>query len=224
MFKPTYLYIKTHNITGLKYFGKTTRTDPYSYKGSGSHWVRHINKHGYNVTTEILGYYTNKEECIAAALEFSLSNNIVESVEWANLRTESLDGGDTSKTENYLKSLPTRKQKAKLNKWWNNGSIQKFRPDPPDETYVRGRLEFNNIGAKIGTDLQRGKFWVTNGANELMISPKSAIPYGYRLGRIDSPKKNKPNLAAAGTKWWNNGEKSVMRKDCPGPEWSQGRL
>jgi hypothetical protein len=23
-FKPTYLYIKTHNITGLKYFGKTT--------------------------------------------------------------------------------------------------------------------------------------------------------------------------------------------------------
>ena len=23
-FKPTYLYVKTHNVTGLKYFGKTT--------------------------------------------------------------------------------------------------------------------------------------------------------------------------------------------------------
>ena len=45
MFKPTYLYIKQHSITGLKYFGKTT-VDPYKYKGSGMHWLRHINKHG----------------------------------------------------------------------------------------------------------------------------------------------------------------------------------
>lgn len=29
-FLPTYLYIKTHNQTGLKYFGKTTK-DPFKY-------------------------------------------------------------------------------------------------------------------------------------------------------------------------------------------------
>lgn len=34
-FKPTYLYIKIHNDTGLKYFGKTCSKTPKQYKGSG---------------------------------------------------------------------------------------------------------------------------------------------------------------------------------------------
>ena len=29
---PTYLYIKEHSITGLKYFGKTTAKNPLKYK------------------------------------------------------------------------------------------------------------------------------------------------------------------------------------------------
>jgi hypothetical protein len=44
MFKPTFLYIKTHSVTGLKYFGKTTK-DPFRYKGSGVYWVRHLKVH-----------------------------------------------------------------------------------------------------------------------------------------------------------------------------------
>lgn len=35
-FVPPWLYIKQHNQTGLKYFGKTIRKDPKKYKGSGS--------------------------------------------------------------------------------------------------------------------------------------------------------------------------------------------
>lgn len=93
MFKPTYLYIKTHNITGLKYFGKTTAKDPYKYKGSGTRWRRHLNKHGNDVSTEIIGYYTIKEECLDAAINFSKENDIVESDDWANLKEERLDGG-----------------------------------------------------------------------------------------------------------------------------------
>ena len=38
--KPTYLYVKQHNKTGLKYFGKTTKKDPLKYKGSGLYWKR----------------------------------------------------------------------------------------------------------------------------------------------------------------------------------------
>jgi hypothetical protein len=94
MFKPTYLYIKTHNDTGLKYFGKTITKDPSKYKGSGTRWLNHINYHGNNVTTEILGYYTDKDECVATALDFSAKNNIVESADWANLEPEDgLQGG-----------------------------------------------------------------------------------------------------------------------------------
>jgi hypothetical protein len=95
-FIPTYLYIKTHNKTGLKYFGKTSN-DPYYYYGSGKHWIAHLKKHGYDISTEIIGYYTDAEKCSAAAREFSLTNNIVESSDWANLIIENgLDGGATT--------------------------------------------------------------------------------------------------------------------------------
>lgn len=100
-FKPTTLYIKTHNVTGLKYFGKTTG-NPYEYRGSGIYWTAHLHKHGNNVTTEILGYYTDKYECIQAAKLFSIENNIVKAVNednkkiWANQIIENgTDGGAT---------------------------------------------------------------------------------------------------------------------------------
>lgn len=93
MFKPTYLYIKTHNITGLKYFGKTTR-NPMTYPGSGKYWRRHIAVHGNNARTDIVGYYTDRDECVADAVSFSILHNIVESDAWANLKDENgLDGG-----------------------------------------------------------------------------------------------------------------------------------
>ena len=65
-FYPTYLYIKTHNKTGLRYFGKTTN-NPFQYKGSGKHWLAHIKKHGNDISTEILGYYTDVNECTKTA-------------------------------------------------------------------------------------------------------------------------------------------------------------
>jgi len=93
MFKPTYLYIKTHNKTGLKYFGKTIK-NPFKYRGSGLHWTRHLKAHGNDVTTEIVGLFTDEKECITAALEFSEAHNITLSEEWANLKPENgLDGG-----------------------------------------------------------------------------------------------------------------------------------
>jgi hypothetical protein len=94
-FYPTHLYIKTHNKTGLKYFGKTTK-DPYRYRGSGKRWLAHLKKHDTDISTDVLGYYINKQECLDAAMAFSKENNIVESVEWANMIDENgVDGGAT---------------------------------------------------------------------------------------------------------------------------------
>lgn len=93
-FKPTYLYVKTHNVTGLKYFGKTISDKPFLYKGSGVVWRRHIAKHGNDVSTEIIGFFNNEDECKKVAIEFSINNNIIESKEWANLMYENgIDGG-----------------------------------------------------------------------------------------------------------------------------------
>jgi hypothetical protein len=93
--KPTYLYIKQHSITGLKYFGKTTYDNPYKYTGSGLYWKKHIKKHGKQFITTLwvsdLYYDTS---IVEHALHFSYENNIAKSDNWANLIPENgIDGG-----------------------------------------------------------------------------------------------------------------------------------
>lgn len=95
-----YLYIKTHNKTGLKYLGKTIE-DPFVYKGSGKRWKNHIKKHGYDVTTEIVGTFSCLKELKSFALQLSKDLDIVNSREWANLILESGEGGDTSTYIDY---------------------------------------------------------------------------------------------------------------------------
>ena len=216
-----YLYKKTHNKTGLQYLGKTEK-DPFTYCGSGTRWLTHLEKHGTDLHTEIIKECATKEEMTHWGSYYSELWNIVESDEWANLRPETGDGGDTSKTENYLKWIPRMIEENKLRRWWNNGAEQVFVETPPNDSFTPGRLSFDNVGAKIGTDKQRGKVWVNNGTDEMMIH--GTVPEGYSKGRLQSVKKGKPNLHTIGTKWWNNGTKSTMARECPGPEWIRGRL
>ena len=87
-----YLYLKTHNKTGLKYLGKTV-TNPFTYKGSGLHWTRHLEKHGNDVTTEILKECDTNDEIKCWGEYYSNLWNVVESSDFANLKPESGDGG-----------------------------------------------------------------------------------------------------------------------------------
>jgi hypothetical protein len=89
-----YLYVKQHSVTGVKYFGKTEKVDPYKYRGSGTYWANHIKKHGNFIETVDLWGFDDQEICTEFALTFSKNNGIVESKEWANLMPENgLDGG-----------------------------------------------------------------------------------------------------------------------------------
>lgn len=94
IYTPTWLYIKQHTITKLKYFGKTIQ-DPHIYQGSGVYWTNHLKKHGYAVTTTWCQLFDNEQSLIEYALNFSKSNNIVESKEWANLMLENGKTGGT---------------------------------------------------------------------------------------------------------------------------------
>ena len=162
-FYPTYLYVKTHNITGLKYFGKTTKQDPYKYMGSGGYWLDHLKIHGKEISTEIIGFFEDREECVSAALKFSKENNIVNALNesgkkvWANQVLENgLDGGDTGRT-NYNPHSEESKQKISSAKKgqipWNTGKkgVNPGNTNPRSDA-TKKLLSEANLGKKRSPD------------------------------------------------------------------------
>jgi hypothetical protein len=97
-----YLYVKTHNKTGLKYLGKTTNSNLHSYTGSGKYWRNHLKKHGRDFTTEILKECDTNDEVKEWGLYYSQLWDVVKSNEWANLTEETGTGGKT--VENFRHS------------------------------------------------------------------------------------------------------------------------
>ena len=89
----TTLYIAEHNVTGLKYFGRTVNHHTIEdlqkkYHGSGTYWKNHLKKHGDNITMKILHSSEDAELIKSLALMYSKFWNIVESSDYANLIIE----------------------------------------------------------------------------------------------------------------------------------------
>lgn len=95
-----YLMLKQHKETGLKYlcFHKGSRESCFTYKGSGLYWLRHLKKHGKNISTIILKESYNKEEISKEGIMYSAMWNVVESKEFANLIIENAES-DPSKLQ-----------------------------------------------------------------------------------------------------------------------------
>lgn len=91
---PTALLVKTHNVTGKKYFCKTTKLNKLdTYTGSGLAWKSHLKQFGNDISTGVVGVYYESERCLEAALKYSKEWDIVASKEWLNLIDENgLDG------------------------------------------------------------------------------------------------------------------------------------
>ncbi len=115
------LYVATHNITGLKYFGKTEKYHSKedlqeNYHGSGSYWKRHLKKHGDDVTMEI--FYQSEDQKLITSLSLMYSRfwKITESKQYANLKDENgLDGNCVG-----FKHTTYSKDKMSSNNCWNN--------------------------------------------------------------------------------------------------------
>jgi hypothetical protein len=179
--KLTHLYIKQHSVTGLKYFGKTTKEDPVSYLGSGIHWKRHIKKHGTeHVKTLWYQSFQDEKSLIDYATKFSKENNIVESKEWANLKEENgLDGG-MEKGWWSEKHIEYNRQKAKER--WANGVYDK-------EKLRLSRIGFKQPQSQKDTLSKKlSKTWeITNPAGEKIIIKnlrKFAINNGLDQGNM----------------------------------------
>jgi hypothetical protein len=115
-FKPTFLYLKRHKDTKLLYFGKTTRTDPVKYNGSGKYWKNHLKKYGKNIETIWYEKFYDIYELINFALSFSEIFDITNSELFANLCEENgLDGGNPGKTATSKTALALKGRKRSQN-------------------------------------------------------------------------------------------------------------
>ena len=124
-----YLYVKTHNVTGLRYLGQTSQQDPHKYPGSGTRWRNHLRVHGYNFSTEILKECANKAELKQWGIYYSTLWNVVKDSGWANLKPEEADGGHHSeetrrkiglKSRGRIQSAESRKLNSEKNSGKNN--------------------------------------------------------------------------------------------------------
>lgn len=158
-----YLYLKTHRQTGLKYLGKTVQ-DPYEYRGSGTRWRRHLNKHGNDVDTKVLFESTDPLKIKQQGLYYSQLWNVVDDQTFANCRPESGDGGDTSQCNAYKEGMAKRDLTGKLN-----------------PMYGRSAVAEQNLK------------WYTNGKETIYVS-EGTQPAGFTPGRNIKSRKSPTKL------------------------------
>ena len=77
------LYHHTHNVTGKKYLGQTTR-DLSVYKGSSDDWLAHLDEYGDDYSTEILFESKDTEKFQEVCKHYSDKFNIVQSPNYFN--------------------------------------------------------------------------------------------------------------------------------------------
>ena len=125
-FKPTFLYIKQHTITGKLYLGKTTK-NPEKYLGSGSYWIKHIAKHGKEHVVNLwYCLFYDKDECKKLALLLSDICNVVDDKSWANQLPEQVENNNNTEGFAVAKDSVTGKCIGLVritDVRWNTGEI-----------------------------------------------------------------------------------------------------
>lgn len=237
MNKPIFLYVKIHNTTKLKYFGKTIQV-PFKYKGSGTRWLNHLKVHGSDLTTEIVGEFFSKQEAYDVALKFSIDNNIVESNEWANLKIEDISGGF-----DHINKFPPEERinikilKEKINSgeiscggtknWteeshrkvfaqsWGNKIKHGFDPNnwnkmsDEQKDLIRNKLSVSSTAEK---NSQYGCKWCVKETAQDLIDrkPFKEIPEGWITTKEWRDRKTNKSKAAYGKHWYNDGTKNYF--------------
>lgn len=171
-----YLYVKTHRVTGLKYLGKTTSTDPYAYPGSGIDWSKHLHDFGNFVDTEILRECQTEEELSNWGRHYSALWNVVESKNWANLKEEDGCGGAWSEESKAKLSKTNKEILAKLSPEEKTARMKNSCCAP--ETYTKDRAkniskaltgltrsESNKLNCQTGSLAHRQSLTVTERQN-----------------------------------------------------------
>ena len=189
LYSPVSLYLKQHNKTGLKYFGKTSAEDPTQYRGSGKYWALHLSAHGNDVTTLWHQEFADLRTLVEYAINFSVDNDIVYATNeagdkiFANLRIEDgLDGGRHTKETKKLIGI--------------KGTGRKI---PKESIERRTKTRAKNIKV-IGAKISKGNTGLKRraGTGALISARKKELMNDEKRGNIGNAKKGNKNPAWKG--------------------------
>jgi hypothetical protein len=230
-----YLYLKTHNKTGLKYLGKTVQ-DPLNYKGSGKRWNNHIKKHGYDVTTEVLFESVDPIKIKEKGIYYSNLWDIVESNEFANLKVEKGDGGfdhinnNEIANANRIEALKKAKKVCcseptpgsfkkndprvkEISKKANTAKKEKIKNNP--DIYKAVYKKISELQSGTGNS-QFSKVWCVKedatGYNERKKFKADQIPNGWISCTEHRERRKVKTNSAYGRSWYNDGQKNYFLK------------
>lgn len=201
-----YVYLTTNLVNGKQYIGqkKSDRFLAEKYLGSGVILLKAIQKYGYdNFVVELLNTAENSNELDALEIKYI----DIYRKQGASLYNIA-DGGYT--TGGYLGN--TTKDKIWVNNGENHIMIDSSELDDYLAAgYVRGSLntkgyvwvtkneetrhipkymlqQYLNAGYRLGRN-KSGKFWVTNGVENLFLNSNEVVPEGFRRGRVNISKQ-----------------------------------
>ncbi len=91
------LYLRKHNVTGMKYLGYANDHERRVYRGEGIRWTQHLDEFGYDYSTEILYDGEDQELLSNHAIAYSLVHKIWDNPEYANQMMENGKPGNVKK-------------------------------------------------------------------------------------------------------------------------------
>lgn len=157
------LMVKTHLITGLKYLCYTRKTGKAfdEYLGSGTAWKRHLAEHGELVDTQIIFQTENAAEFKKFAIQKSIELDVVSSLEWANLKIEEGDGGDTVSRKIWVTDGNVDRYhnaSEDIPEGWKRGRSRCVFNDPSKQKEFNARVNTKERGSKIKQAWDEGRF------------------------------------------------------------------
>jgi hypothetical protein len=200
------LYIITHNKTGLKYFGKTIRWFTVEdlqkyYRGSGTRWNNHLNKHGKDITFEIFGIFSlneNDDDYVKPiALNFSKEHDITNpESNWANIVEEDGVSGRSEKgriwteehRKNHKESMKNITHKSMLGK--KQSDFQKERASETHKNKIvseetKIKISISKKGKKMSEEAKKN---ISN-AKKGIPKPKIECPHCGKIGGTPQMKR-----------------------------------
>ena len=204
-FRPTWLYVKECPHCGLLYVGKTTSKDPRSYRGSGTYWLRHLDKHGIDVPlTRKTQLFTSARKVKAAALRFSVKHDVANSDRWANLRDEDGIGAGGAHSDRTKRKIS--RSRSGISRWYNNGVENRMLTVGNRVPYgfIEGRIvaSLGSEGRAKCREAQLGVPKSKTHRKSLSIAAKGKVKSAEHVAKIAQSKR--------GQKWYNDGVRSYQ--------------